>query len=280
MTIHKPKFSVILTGLGHIGAGRGVYDRAWNSHLGSLRVVPWVEQIWLNDPYIDMKPLLGGKVFEFDQNQPPNITNRLLLVDAGPEKGRLTRYFNLNRKFNVDWAVLEKPNNYTQNDLKQLEAIDKIRINYFRRGLPSTLALKEHLGDEITHVKLKYNFGARNTSSHFFDLLDFLGFPLQSMAELEITRDHNALKIGENIELEKVSSTNLVFDIEFQTSQGTVHYQKLGKIIQTPKKLYEFDDLDQRFRYIYDTPCSINKLTSVKTDILIDRILQRISKEN
>ena len=100
------------------------------------------------------------------------------------------------------------------------------------------------------------------------------------MAEHQITRDHNALKIGENIELEKVSSTNLVFDIEFQTSQGTVHYQKLGKIIRTPKKIYEFDDLDQRFRYIYDTPCSINKLTSVKTDILIDRILQRISKEN
>ncbi len=73
-------YNAILFGLGSIGAGSGIYNKKWNNHLDSLKRASWIENIYIFDPFVDVKGFINKNIFDFLNLNIPNDNLFYLLM--------------------------------------------------------------------------------------------------------------------------------------------------------------------------------------------------------
>ena len=210
------KYNAILLGLGNIGQGHGEYSYEWNNHLFSLSNVNWIDKVFLIDPYVNLKPLLSNKILIYNPQIIKKDNKKILYVDAGPAKNRINRVLKYKNLFEPEFYFIEKPNNYSTQALKKIPSNTNIKVNYYRRSLNSTKFLKTLVKRKANKIIFNFNNGIENTASHFFDLLDFLGYKIENLLDLKIRADDNYIFLSDFICMKFVNHSKPIFEIKFK----------------------------------------------------------------
>jgi len=254
-------YNAILFGLGSIGAGSGIYNKKWNNHLDSLKRASWIENIYIFDPFVDVKGFINKNIFDFLNLNIPN-DKPVLFIDAGPASGRVHRVSRIYDLCNPDLCLIEKPTNSAELHNKNELFGKNIRINYFRRALETTNWLKSILKEEkIENIDVKISNGFFNAGTHLFDLLDFLGFEITD-SDISVSNNKNFIRVNY---LENAKKD--VFEVIFKSKKTKIKYLNFGSLIKINNEVFENNDIHHRLQNIYQSQENFNKLTNIETDI-------------
>jgi hypothetical protein len=266
------KANALIVGLGSVGRGLGYYSMPGNSHLSALLETKkyqifGTDKILIQNSsftYINWKNLIESDL-KFD-----------LIVDCGPSDGRLKRLNILNKIFNPEVLLAEKPIELDSENLS-LELCNKVRLTYPRRCFDSTKFIKEKISNySVTSINIKYNNGVFNALSHFFDLL--------SCWEVDFSKDfvcHNneEVLIGGKIKISKYRSSLDVFDIVIELANSDkLFYKNFGRtIIDNHGVIHSFKELDYRYRILYSNSNYLD-LPTINEDVKNMSILKKLSE--
>lgn len=270
-------FDAILIGLGKIGLGLGEYDAPWNSHLGSLLAAPWIDKIFVSDvdPEAIKKATARAAAIQPLDSYQGNSCNDILLVDASPPEGRLTRLASFASVYRPRLIFAEKPVFHEIDMDYEAYPWSITKINYPRARFESTSLLRDHLSGKVEKIFFRFSNGVENTLPHFLHLMSALGLA-----------DHNAILVPDgdrgarlgNIFIDYVDTNENIFDIRFETKYGVVNYENFGRALDFSGHRLCLDEIDSRFERIYDFYDSIAAMPSLQEDKYIFEMTMNVSQ--